>query len=371
MQYPINKNKELQLSKLISDYSLDFLVVTETWLNAMQEHWKDTTILNRDSLTLLTANRPSGKKGGGLALIHKSTIKASTLKKGSKSTFEYATWELKFKNNILTLHGIYHPPPSLTNKTTNATFTNEFLEFASNTLPEYHNNLYIGDFNLHVSKDSTDLAILDDSIDAMGLYQHIGFRTHQAGNTLDLIISDIHQRMTIVSTAPGPFLSDHCAVIGTLNIKKLNPRCAKIKVRQIHKITDEQWLDEFKGDNIKLTNKLNTLNSSLTTKIRRVLDTLAPEEDCKVNLRNKKPWYDAALKEHKCQLRTLEKKWHKYKNEGCLIAFKKCHNSYYGRLNAKKKGVLQSKFQDCGKDSRKIHALMTNLTTKQHVSIKK
>ena len=35
-------------------------------------------------------------------------------------------------------------------------------------------------------------------------------------------------------------------------------------------------------------------------------------------------------------------------------------------FNAKKKDVLQSKFQDCGKDSRKIHALMTNLITKQY-----
>ena len=42
-------------------------------------------------------------------------------------------------------------------------------------------------------------------------------------------------------------------------------------------------------------------------------------------------------------MRKLEKKWLEYK----------------------KKGVLQSKFQDCGKDSRKIHALMTNLTSKQ------
>ena len=62
-------------------------------------------------------------------------------------------------------------------------------------------------------------------------------------------------------------------------------------------------------------------------------------------------------------MRRLEKKWLKYKNEGCHIAFKKCRNSYYGKLNAKKSD-LQSKFQDCGKDSRKIHALMTNLTTK-------
>ena len=133
-----------------------------------------------------------------------------------------------------------------------------------NTLPEYHSNLYIGDFNLHVSKEGADPSIINDSIDAMGLYQHIGFPTHQYGNTLDLIISDIHQKMIIVSTVPGPFLSNHCVVIGTLNIKKLKPRYAKIKVRQLHKITDDQWLDEFSSNNVKFTNKLDTLTNSLT-----------------------------------------------------------------------------------------------------------
>ena len=217
----------------------------------------------------------------------------------------------------------------------------------------------------YVSKDDADPAIFNDSIEALGLYQHVGFHTHQGGNILDLIISNICQQMTVVSTAPGPFLSDHHAIIGTLNIKKLKPSYAKVKVRQIHKITDDQWLDELDTNNLDLTDKLDTLTKTLTTELTRVLNALAPEKECKVNLRTKRPWYDADLKEHKCQVRRLEKKLLKYKNEGCHIAFKKCCNSYYGKLNAKKKGVLQSKFQDCGKDSREIHALMTNLTTKQ------
>ena len=359
------KHKELQVSELINDYALDFLVVTKTWLNAKQDQWKDRTILNRDGLIMLTTDRTNRDRGGGIALIYKSKYRATTITKGNRPTFEFATWELKLKNSTLVVHGIYHPPPSLRNKTTNLAFIEDFLEFASNTLLEHQNSVYIGDFNLHISKDDANPAIFNDSIEAMGLYQHVGFHRHQGVNILDLVISDIHQQMTIVSTAPGPFLSNHHAIIGTLNIKKFKPSYAKIKVRQIHKITDNQWLDEIDANNLDLTDKLDTLNKTLTTELTRVLNTLAPEKECKVNLRTKRPWYDADLKEHKCQVRKLEKKWLKYKNEGCHIAFKKCHNSYYGKLNAKKKSVLQSKCQDCGKDLRKIHALMTNPTSKQ------
>ena len=48
--------KELQVSQLISDYSLDFLVFTETWLNGNHDQWKDTTMLNNNQLRLHTAD---------------------------------------------------------------------------------------------------------------------------------------------------------------------------------------------------------------------------------------------------------------------------------------------------------------------------
>ena len=60
-------HKELEVSQLLHDYSMDFIVLTETLLNSNHSQWKNTTILNRDGWTLLTGDRPS-RKGGGLAL---------------------------------------------------------------------------------------------------------------------------------------------------------------------------------------------------------------------------------------------------------------------------------------------------------------
>ena len=152
---------------------------------------ENSTILNRDGLTMLTTDRTNRDRGGGLALIYKSKYKATTITKGNRPTFEFATWELKLKNSTLAVHGIYHPPPSLKNKTTNLAFIDDFLEFASNTLPEHQNSIYIGDFNLHISKDDANPAIFNDSVEAMGLYQHVGFHMHQGGNILDLIIDRV------------------------------------------------------------------------------------------------------------------------------------------------------------------------------------
>ena len=61
-------------------------------------------------------------------------------------------------------------------------FIEEFLDYISKTLPSHHNNVYIGDFNLHISNENdTDAAIFSDATDTMGLYQHVGFHTHHSG----------------------------------------------------------------------------------------------------------------------------------------------------------------------------------------------
>ena len=68
------RNKELQVSELIHDYSIDAIVLTEAWLNNKDKHWKDVTELNKHNLQLLTSDRQSGR-GGGIALITRVTMK--------------------------------------------------------------------------------------------------------------------------------------------------------------------------------------------------------------------------------------------------------------------------------------------------------
>ena len=131
----------------------------------------------------------------------------------------------------------------------------------------------------------------------MGLYQHVGFSTHRAGNTLDLVLSDITSNARVLIISPGPFLTDHCAVIGTLSIKRLELIKITRQVRQVSKVSDDQWKDEFNPDNIELNSKLDILVSSFNSELKWVYDTLAPAKECKVNLRPKQPWFDSEVKQ--------------------------------------------------------------------------
>ena len=104
------KSKELQLIDLLEDYSLDALVVTETWLtnNEHDTQWLETTPLNRTPYNLIHANRPNGR-GGGLALITKNCYTVKEVKIGLYPSFEHATWEFNVKHKKITHHWYISP----------------------------------------------------------------------------------------------------------------------------------------------------------------------------------------------------------------------------------------------------------------------
>ena len=114
------KNKDLQVSDLLDDYSIDVLILTETWLTSKDtdKQWLESTPLNRHPYQLFTQKRTSGREGG-VTLITKNCYTVKKVNGGSYSLFEHATWEVMVRNKPVHFTAIYHPPYSLRNKSTN------------------------------------------------------------------------------------------------------------------------------------------------------------------------------------------------------------------------------------------------------------
>ena len=104
--------------------------------------------------------------------------------------------------------------------------------------------------------------------------------------------------------------------------------------------------------------------TSLGKEFKCTLDKLSPVKKCSVSLKAKMPWFDKDMAKHKAMMRHHEKKWLKYKLPSCWTAYKNTRNMYYGKLNAKKKMVLTEQIAECANDSKKLHTLISNLTTK-------
>ena len=92
------RNKDLQISDPLTDYSIDILALTETWFtdNLSDKRWLQSTPLNRDPYNILIHNRQD-RRGGGVALFVKSDFATRLIESGTTGSFEYATWEISIK----------------------------------------------------------------------------------------------------------------------------------------------------------------------------------------------------------------------------------------------------------------------------------
>ena len=157
-------------------------------------------------------------------------------------------------------------------------FIDDITEYATTLLSHNRNNIITEDFNLHISDaNDIDAAIFTETCEALGLYQHITFPTHKSGNKLDLLLTKIASDATVLRTHCEPFISDHAAVLGQLNINKFTGKRQSIIVRAIKDITTEQWISESEDQDLHLSEDFDEMVTSLNMAFKTVLDNLAPE----------------------------------------------------------------------------------------------
>ena len=148
-----------------------------------------------------------------MMLIHRDVYKIKPIQHRKPDSFELAYWHVTINNSVLNVCVIYRPPYSMKHKSTPAAFVGEFMDFMTRSVISRSNLVVGGDFNLHVNNsDDTDANELLDSMMALGFDQHVDFFTHTAGNTLDLLFTEIIIQTRLIRCTPGPTLSDHTAV---------------------------------------------------------------------------------------------------------------------------------------------------------------
>ena len=109
------KNEEQPLLHQLIEQDIDIMIVTETWPTKDDTVWLDSCDFNKDTYRIQSAHCQKGR-GGGLALIHRSTSYVKLVARGQTRSFEYATWLLVIKKKNIIVTGIYHPPPKYNNK---------------------------------------------------------------------------------------------------------------------------------------------------------------------------------------------------------------------------------------------------------------
>ncbi|MGL5567523.1 MAG: endonuclease/exonuclease/phosphatase family protein, partial [Plesiomonas sp.] len=140
-------NKGLLISDIIDDRKFDFFCLVETW---QQEN--DLLELNHacpPGFVYISQPRIS-KRGGGLAILHNSTYKSSHLTLPIYASVESAA--LFISGPTPTVLAVIYRPPKYCN-----TFLDEFGAFLTSLCTLSPNIILLGDFNIHVDKDTNPL----------------------------------------------------------------------------------------------------------------------------------------------------------------------------------------------------------------------
>ena len=210
-----------------------------------------------------------------MALIYSNMLNVTKVDEANKKKFQFAIWKVSCKAYIIIIIGI-----STANQCANAMFLDEFTEWLPDQLVKYKNVIIVGDIIFHLNSiNDPDATTLKDTLDALGLKIYNNFPAHRHGNTLDILAAEIANCLYIITCQPGPFLTDHCSIDCTTDIRRKDITRKTISFRKIRDIDTQKFgddvLDQLEMDNDcydinvlvhNLETTLQMRNGSITTR---------------------------------------------------------------------------------------------------------
>ena len=190
---PICSIKTSVLHDYLCHKDIDICAITKSWFKT-----KDTVAraeCTPPGYTIKNHSR-SGRAGGGIALIYKSTLSLVKVAASEKTSFQFVEYtifsDLRSGADKIKLLLIYRPPYSTAHRVTVATFLDEFPNYLEPIILSPEPLVITGDMNIHVDDPNDPDAIkFLDLLNTYGLTQHINTHTHRLGHTLDLIITHV------------------------------------------------------------------------------------------------------------------------------------------------------------------------------------
>ena len=252
--------------------------------------------------------------------------------------------------STLNILGIYHPPYSAGHKITYAMFLDDPMEYLTDWMAAYRNIIICGDFNIHVDNPPyTEAQIYMDTMEALGLQQHVNFQTHHAGNTLDLIFTETTCQFNM-RISKSRYISDHRAMGSELDIRIQHTISKTVTFRDLKQINVEEFKPAWDLSNIENMEDLKLANRKYEEELSRVLDHLAPEKT-KIITKKKRPWFEDVANLRRL-LRKSEKIWLRIGSDDSWSAYKQIRKQYQSKLVEKKREKIGMKIVECGSDSK-------------------
>ena len=213
-----------ELSAYVSDMKPDFILLTESWCNPSVAD-TDLTLPGYQLEQELRKDRTDTNNGIGGGLLVYSRNGHKVLPMAINNNFhQHVSFKILTSGNPVTIMLLYRPPSSVKENITN------MCDLLRN-LPR--NTIVIGDINLpHIdwTKGGTDAPgrTLYDLVQEEDLAQLVHFPTHDKGNILDLIITNMANDIISVNNEGKLGKSDHCIIMTEVLTSKVAMKMSKV-----------------------------------------------------------------------------------------------------------------------------------------------
>ena len=108
-QKTANVDKPADICELVIENNIDILAITETWIRDNTQDSRALTEMTPTGYVIHSVPRKN-RRGGGLALIHRSNIEVTLHGEASYSSFECLEASVKYAQQAIALRVIYRPP---------------------------------------------------------------------------------------------------------------------------------------------------------------------------------------------------------------------------------------------------------------------
>ena len=138
-------------------------------------------------------------------------------------------------------------------------FSDKFLEIYTTVASFGKNIIIVVDFNVQVDdKNDLDRKQFRDSLEVMGLDQHVYFPVHVSGHALYLILSENGSSLNVQEVSPGPSFSDNQSIVTE---KKMKRKWSELNVEKFFQHLDLNNLTVYSED---LTDYMDKFNERIT-----------------------------------------------------------------------------------------------------------
>ena len=254
---------------------------------------------------------------------------------------------LNIQNGVFSWHNycirlciIYHQPYSASHPITDATSIHDFESYLDTLVLVDEMLCITGDFNLHIDNPTDTYGCqFNDLLSSFGLVNHITFPTHQAGHTLDLVITQNNQEMELMSIKPGYFLSDHCFVCVEIVIAQPDVQSRMLSFCRLKSIDKPSFVIDSESicQDLLLIDVLNELTAQYNSRLLSLLDKHAPVTSKILSAHLRVPWFSPTINNLKRERRKAERAWRSdMLNPVSCSIFQAARNRYrYSLLAAK------------------------------------